>query len=218
MPGGGHRAARVRGLRRAAPGHPAGEPAADRRNGVFRLLASAAADHPRRGAARGHAGLRQMQPARTGAHRAGRRAAWAELLFQMRGAQAGGNARQRHADRRRRVLRVQQGAEALRRGGCARGAVRPAQRADVRFPELEGRRGARAPRGGGRHADRFGRAADRAAPHRNSDGNLRQARGGDCAEGVFCQRHAGAARRGRRRSRNRGERVLRLPPARQRQL
>ena len=75
-----------------------------------------------------------------------------------------------------------------------------------------------APRGGGRHADRFGRAADRAAPHRNSDGNLRQARGGDCAEGIFCQRHAGAARCGRRRSRNRGERVFRLPPACQRQL
>ena len=37
----------------------------------------------------------------------------------------------------------------------------------------------------GQHADRFGRAADRAAPHRNSDGNLRQARGGDCAEGVL---------------------------------
>ena len=75
-PVGSHRAARVRGMRCAAPGHPAGEPAADRRNGVFRLLASASADHPRRGAARGHAGLRQMQPARTGAHRAGRRAAW----------------------------------------------------------------------------------------------------------------------------------------------
>ncbi|MFR2149295.1 MAG: leucine-rich repeat domain-containing protein [Christensenellales bacterium] len=56
------------------------------------------------------------------------------------------------------------GAEALRRGGCARGAVRPAQRADVRFPELEGRRGARAPRGGGRHADRLG--ARQTAPHR----------------------------------------------------
>lgn len=34
----------------------------------------------------------------------------------------------------------------------------------------------------------------------------------------FGQRHAGAARRGRRRSRNRRERVFRLPPARQRQL
>ena len=60
--------------------------------------------------------------------------------------------------------------------------------------------------------------ARQTAPHRIEIPNLRQARGGDCAEGIFCQRHAGAARRGRRRSRNRRERVLRLPPARQRQL
>lgn len=62
--------------------------------------------------------------------------------------------------------------------------------------------------------------ARQAAPHRiaNPDGNLRPPRGGDCAESVFRQRHIGAAGRGRRRSRNRRERVFWLPPAGQREL
>lgn len=64
--------------------------------------------------------------------------------------QACGNSRQRGTDRRRRVLRMQQRAEALRRGGRARAAVCPAERTGVRFPKLEGRRRAGSARRRGR--------------------------------------------------------------------
>lgn len=61
----------------------------------------------------------------------GRRAARTEQLLQMRGAQARGYSGQRCADRRRRVLWMQQGIEALWSGGCARSAICQAQRADL---------------------------------------------------------------------------------------